>query len=335
MENPMQRRKFLQSLALTPLLLSAKDSNANPAQPSQFSGYASLIDIDKCDGCQGFPTPKCVSACKDKNAPRFPKPITQIPDYFPRKGYEDYSQNQEDISRLTPYNWTFIENVKIDDKSVFIPRRCMHCDDPTCQKICPFGVIGKDNNNAVNIDEHFCFGGAKCRDVCPWGIPQRQAGVGIYLKLAPKLAGGGAMFKCDMCGDLLAKGEKSACEVACPKNAIVFAPKAQITALVESEKAKGRFVYGDVQNGGTSTFYLSSIPFTKIAEAIAEKYGKIPQEFNDKTQKMGRPHMNVEVKNFVNTDSTLVKSVLAAPIIGAIAGAIAVAKSKKGSNDES
>ena len=65
----MQRRKFLQSLALTPLLLSAKDSNANPAQPSQFSGYASLIDIDKCDGCQGFPTPKCVSASKDKNAP--------------------------------------------------------------------------------------------------------------------------------------------------------------------------------------------------------------------------------------------------------------------------
>jgi Fe-S-cluster-containing dehydrogenase component len=34
------------------------------------------------------------------------------------------------------------------------------------------------------IDHSICFGGAKCRDVCPWGIPQRQASVGIYLKLA-------------------------------------------------------------------------------------------------------------------------------------------------------
>lgn len=312
----MQRRKFLQSLALTPLLLSAQ--NTPPKQ--KLGGYASIIDIDKCDGCKHLDFPQCVQACKTKNAVRFPKPIAEIPPYFPRKGYEDYSQNQNDTSRLTPYNWTFVESVALESKTLFIPRRCMHCDDPTCQKICPFGVIGKDSNNAVNIDEHFCFGGAKCRDVCPWQIPQRQAGVGIYLKLAPKLAGGGAMFKCDMCADLLTKNQKPACEQKCPQNAIVFAPKTEILKAVSAAKQSGRFVYGDTQNGGTSTFYLCSVPFETIAKALAAK---------QPTPQMGRPHMNVEVQNFVSNDSALIQSVLAAPLVGVVAGAIAVAKKEK------
>lgn len=51
-----------------------------------------------------------------------------------------------------------------------------------------------------------------------------------------------------------------------------------------------------------------------------------------KSQKVGRPHMNVEVKNMLNEDSALVKSVLFAPVAGVIAGAIAVAKSKNNKN---
>ena len=44
---------------------------------------------------------------------------------------------------------------------------------------------------------------------------------------------------------------------------------------------------------------------------------------------MGRPHLNLNVPNFINDDSALVKSVLFAPVAGLVAGAIAVAKSKK------
>lgn len=167
----MQRRNFMKIMAFSPVLLSANSKIVKP----QGEGIASIIDLDKCDGCANLATPACVSACKDKNSARFPEPCEQIPEYFPRKIKEDYSKNRDDISRLTPYNFTFVESVKVDGKSVFVPRRCMHCDDPTCQKICPFGVISKDDKGAVDIDENFCFGGAKCRDACPWGIPQRQA----------------------------------------------------------------------------------------------------------------------------------------------------------------
>lgn len=319
----MQRRKFMKFLALSPALLNADSKLFNGNE-----GIASIIDIDKCDGCKDLAIPACVKACKDKNEARFPRPAENIPDYFPRKIKEDYSKNKDDISRLTPYNFTFIESVQIEDKTLFIPRRCMHCDDPTCQKICPFGVISKDKNNAVDIDENFCFGGAKCRDACPWGIPQRQAGVGIYLKIAPKLAGGGAMFKCDMCKDLLALNQKPACETQCPKNALIFDKKSVIAKLVQKAKNEGKFIYGDTQNGGTSTFYISSIDFKNINEAIKEKY-KITGEFNAKTQKMGRPHLNLQVRNFINDDSALVKTVLFTPVVALAAGAFAVARANK------
>ena len=222
--------------------------------------------------------------------------------------------------------------MEVDGKEVSIPRRCMHCDDLTCQKVCPFGVIGKESSNAVHIDDTFCFGGAKCRDVCPWGIPQRQAGVGIYLKIAPKLAGGDAMYKCDMCKDLLEQGERPACETSCPKEAIIFDDKQKILQMVQQAKNEGKCIYGDSQNGGTNTFYISSVDFQKIDEAIAKKYGKESGVLDAKSQKVGRPHMNVEVKNMLNEDSVLVKSVLFAPVAGVIAGAIAVAKSKNNKN---
>lgn len=323
----MQRRNFVKFLAFSPALLSA-EANSKIIKPKG-EGIASIIDLDKCDGCANLSVPACVSACKSKNSARFPEPIADIPEYFPRKVKEDYSKNRDDISRLSPYNFTFVENVKVGDKSVFVPRRCMHCDDPTCQKLCPFGVIGKDENGAVDIDEHFCFGGAKCRDACPWGIPQRQAGVGIYLKIAPKLGGGGAMFKCDMCKDLLAQGQKPACQTSCPQNALIFDNKSTILAQVQKARENGKFIYGDTQNGGTSTFYISSVDFKDINSALSQKYGINESEFNGKTQKMGRPHLSLDVPNFISDDSKLIKSVLLAPVAGLVAGAIAVAKSAK------
>lgn len=295
---------------------------------------ASIIDLGLCDGCKDFDTPKCVSACRDKNSDSFPKPIENIPYYFPRKVYEDYSKNKLDTTRLTPYNWTYIESVRIDNKEVFIPRRCMHCDDPTCQKLCPFGVISKDKNGAVKIDTEFCFGGAKCRDACPWDIPQRQAGVGIYLKIAPKLAGGGAMFKCDNCADLLVQNKAPACAKACPKNAIVYGERKEIQELAyklakqyakDSSNENLTYIYGDKQNGGTSTFYVSPIAFEKIDSALNEQLAKTTKP----NKPSGRPNMKLEISNFVSNDSNLIKGVLAAPLVGLAAGAIAVARTNK------
>lgn len=324
------RRMFFKRASVTAasgaMVLTPKA--AADVQIDHHSTLGSIIDLSRCDGCKEYATPKCVQACKDKNADRFPQPQKPIQDYWPRKMHEDWSDEQDRIDRLTPYNWTFVDRVNVDGKEVYIPRRCMHCDNPACLNLCPFGTIGKTKQGAVHIDHDFCMGGAKCRDVCPWEIPQRQAGVGLYLKLMPKMAGGGVMYKCDGCADLQTKGELPVCQSACPKDAITFGNFDQIKKLAKKRaKEIGGYTYGLDQAGGTATIYISKIPFEKIDAAIAK----------DKEQKgdtrHGRPHMQVDLEDSMNDATKWMAASLIAPVAGAAAAAISVYRSKKGDGD--
>lgn len=333
-ENKISRRTFLKRTALAGAAVGAFLATRKPAYAQQDRSkkealIGSLIDLTKCDGCQGHDTPLCVTACKTKNKHRFPQPKKPIKDYWPQKKHEDWSDQQERTDRLTPYNWTYVEkvtvNVEGNKKEVAIPRRCMHCLDAPCQKLCPFGVIHKTEQGAVYIDTSFCMGGAKCRDVCPWGIPQRQAGVGLYMRIAPDFVGGGVMYKCDMCADLLAAGKKPVCETACPKGAITFGPYQDIRKRAyERAKEIGGYVYGDKENGGTLTFYVSDVPFEKINEAIMRK----KEAENDKLP--GRPHMKPEVENILDSGYGMMLATLVAPIAGAAAAGITAYKIMSG-----
>lgn len=326
MSKDISRRSFLKRSAaagvLSSMTLTGLDKATHAEELSNKKG--TIIDLTKCDGCKGEDMPLCVAACRDKNLSRFPDPKKEdIQPYWPQKKFEDWSDKKDMTSRLTPYNWTFIDEVNVEHDGqihqVHVPRRCMHCDEPTCMNLCPFGAIEKDQNGAVKIDEEFCMGGAKCRDACPWDIPQRQAGVGLYLKLVPELAGGGVMYKCDFCADLLAKGEQPACVPACPKDAIQIGDKEEMKQLAyQTADEIGGYVYGDKENGGTSTFYVSKVPFEKIDQAIK----KDKQENGDK--KPGRPTMEVNIENKLNTFNGMMLSAVIAPIAGAAtAGAVA------------
>lgn len=289
--------------------------------------YATLIDLTKCDGCKDEPIPRCVKACRDYNKERFPEPKKPILPYWPRKNYEDWSEKRDKIDTLTPYNWIFVQKVNIDDKELNIPRRCMHCDNPPCVRECPFGALTKQPEGNSVISDKLCFGGAKCRDVCPWHIPQRQAGVGIYLQILPKYAGGGVMYKCDLCKDRIKKGEEPACVAACRdrlgQNAVfTFGSRKQIYELAQKRaKEEGLYIYGDKQNGGTSTLYLSKVPFEAIEKTL-------------KTNKE-RFQMPVKVENKIeSTFNPIGKVVLASGVLSMVGAAIGALKSKKSSMEE-
>lgn len=328
------RRTFLKrsvaATAATSIALATKKSAAAQTDESvEEELVGSIIDLTKCDGCANDAVAKCVTACKEKNQHRFPQPEKPLKDYWPQKKHEDWSDEQDRTDRLTPYNWTFVEKVEVNHegktKEVAIPRRCMHCLDAPCQKLCPFGVISKSKQGAVKIDEFFCMGGAKCRSVCPWDIPQRQAGVGLYMHLAPDLAGGGVMYKCDMCADLLEKGQSPACATACPKDAIEFGPLHEMRKKAYERAAEiNGYVYGDRENGGTLTFYVSDVPFDKINEAIrADK-----EKNND--QRPGHPLMEPDVENMLDTAHGFMLAALVAPVAGAAAAGISAYKMLKG-----
>ncbi len=291
--------------------------------------YAMLIDLTKCDGCQHQDTPQCVLACRSKNESRFPEPELPIQDYWPQPKHEDWSDKRNVINRLTPYNWTYVQHVEVKSQGqkvkVHIPRRCMHCDNPPCSNLCPFGVNHKLPEGPVVIDTDGCFGGAKCRDVCPWGIPQRQAGVGLYKEIAPRYAGGGVMYKCDMCADYIREGMEPACVTACPNGAIRFGLQEdlQVQARQWAEENDG-YLYGDKENGGTATLYISKVSFETIHKALKD------QEFDGKP---GRPGMVPEVENPLDTAEGMTKGFLIAPIAGILGAGISTYKIMKGMNE--
>lgn len=315
------RRTFLAGMAAatTAAVLPKRKVHAAVRPDS----WATLIDLTRCDGCENQGTPQCVLACRSANAHKFPEPDpAMLKDYWPQPFHEDWSDKREVTNRLTPYNWTFVQKVKVAaagrEETVNVPRRCMHCDNPPCVKLCPFGTAKQDVDGPVHIDPALCFGGAKCRTVCPWSVPQRQAGVGIYTHLDPMPVGGGVMFKCDLCRDRLAQGEKPACVSACPQQAIRIGKKAEILAAARelAEQYKG-YIYGDKENGGTSTLYVSRVPFEAIDEALVAGAAD--------PKKVMRLH---QPDNMLEKTSTLAAAALIAPLAGVV-GAFAATVARR------
>lgn len=320
-------KRTLASVAASSLVMTGGDALAAGERKTQMG---TLIDLTKCNGCKDEPVPKCLTACKLKNQGSYPRPVKDIPLNWPQNKKEDWSKKKHLTDKLTPYNWTFVQDVQVNyngkEHNLYIQRRCMHCDNPPCEKLCPFGVQHKTEEGAVLIDQNYCMGGAKCRDVCPWNIPQRQAGVGMYMNILPGYVGGGVMYKCNLCIDLVREGKNPACIDACPQNALIFGPKNEVKELAY-KKARdiAGFVYGDKENGGTSTFYVSPVPFTIIHKAIMKQKEEVP-----KAEKVGVPGMKPEVGNFLETANGTALSLLLTPVAGAFAAGWAAIRTMKG-----
>ncbi|MGB5217711.1 MAG: 4Fe-4S dicluster domain-containing protein [Smithella sp.] len=312
------RRSFLKITAGAAVASSVGLPEASAAATDK--QLSTLIDLSLCDGCPDRKVPACVSACKEINQDKIPQVVEPIPEPWPRKTIEDWSKKRDVFSRLTPYNFIYVQKAKVNmagaEKTVFVPRRCMHCDNPACATICPFSANHKNKNGAVVIDQDLCFGGAKCRDVCPWEIPQRQSGVGIYLKVLPGLMGNGVMYKCDLCMERLAEDKLPGCVEACPREAMLIGTRKAIEQMAElrAQKMNG-YIYGKTQNGGTATLYVSPVPFEEIHKTL--------------TKKPGQPDMKTDVRRRMVGTDPLAKAVLAAPVLGIAAAGAALFFNRK------
>lgn len=276
---------------------------------------ATLIDINKCIGCEA-----CVDACREANSWKFPEPQKPFPEMVPsRVKISDWSDKRDVTDRLTPYNWVFIQEATVavgeEEQTLTFPRRCMHCQNPPCANLCPWGAARKLKNGITKIEPNICLGGSKCKKVCPWHIPQRQTGVGLYLDLLPSFAGNGVMFKCDRCYQRIEGGELPACIEACPEDVQKIGPRETIVKEArEIAESTGGYIYGEKENGGTNTIYISPVPFKEINKAIE----KGP----------GRPHMKSVEDSMANTDN-LAKAMVIAPLAGVAAAVLGFFKTNK------
>ncbi|MBU1195886.1 MAG: 4Fe-4S dicluster domain-containing protein [Proteobacteria bacterium] len=312
MTSGISRRAFLKTSAVTAGSLVAsgtlisKNSELKAAQPASEEPLVTLIDISKCIGCEA-----CVEACREVNADQFPDPEKPFPKMYPTSTVpvEDWSDKTDVTDRLTPYNWLFIQQAQVmldgDNVELNIPRRCMHCENPPCVKLCPWGALKQETNGLSRIDPDLCLGGAKCKTVCPWEIPQRQTGVGLYLDILPAFAGNGVMYKCNRCYQRLEKGQVPACIEVCPENVQIIGPRTQILEQAHAlAKEMNGYIYGETENGGTHTIYVSPVPFDQLNQGIDT--GK------------GKPHFQ-KVKNMMADGTLLAKAMIIAPFAGLFA----------------
>jgi formate dehydrogenase iron-sulfur subunit len=307
MPKEISRRTFLK-YGIASACTLAGAGEFSPAFGGDGQYLATVLDIRKCIGCEA-----CVEACRESNAAKFPEPVRPFPKMYPvdRAKPEDWSGKRDINDRLTPYNWLFIQRLTIStdgkETEINIPRRCMHCENPPCVKLCPWGAAEQFPNGISRIDKDLCLGGAKCKTVCPWSVPQRQTGAGLYLKLLPSFAGNGLMTKCDRCYDKIAKGGLPACIEACPQNvqSIGFREEMLGKAHAIAKEINGH-VYGDKENGGTNTFYVSPVPFETLNKAIPKKEGN--------------PHFK-PVKDSMEDGNKLITAMAIAPVAGIAAAA--------------
>lgn len=204
--------------------------------------WGMVIDLDRCTGCQA-----CVVACKAENNVPFSTP--------------------EQEKRNRAISWMSVLTVREGEfpeiKERFLPRPCMHCDNPPCVKVCPVGATYKNPEGIVAQVYTRCIGCRYCTNNCPYTLkyfnyfrPQWPKEMKNYLNpdVSPRQVG--VVEKCTFCHHRLQKAKEKArfekrelkeedyvpaCVQTCPTYAISFGdlnnPKSTVFRLVQSSRA--------------------------------------------------------------------------------------------------
>lgn len=139
-----------------------------------------------------------------------------------------------------------------------IPYHCMHCLDPSCVSACTVGALQKNEDGIITYDNERCIGCRYCMYACPFEIPNFEWEQRMAL-----------IVKCDLCVSQLEEGGQPACSATCPTGAIRFGSREEMLELAR-ERIKNNpqryinHIYGEHENGGTCTFYISPVPFEDL-----------------------------------------------------------------------
>jgi hypothetical protein len=115
------------------------------------------------------------------------------------------------------------------------------------------------------------------------------------------------MYKCDRCFNRIKDGKVPACIEACPENVQRIGPREEMVKEAHAIAAKiGGYIYGEKENGGTNTIYVSPVPFEILGKGLKNGAGK--------------PHLRAVADSMGHAES-MGKAMLIAPLAG-IAAAI-------------
>jgi len=205
-----------------------------------------LVDSTLCVGCR-----LCEHACKEANG--FEAGPVEL--------YDDQSVFREK-RRPAPDAYTVVNawpDPNDSTRQIYVKSNCLHCNRPACVSACIVGALRKRENGPVTYDAWKCIGCRYCMVACPFQVPAYD----YHDAFTPQVR------KCQLCHERLANGGLPACMEACPRETMIFGPRAELLQIARQRIHNHpdlyvNRVYGEHEVGGTSWLYLSSVPFEQI-----------------------------------------------------------------------
>ncbi len=247
-------RNIVQVVTVEELLSNSNPEAAERKQPSVYPEHehpdyrwGMTIDLDKCTGCSA-----CVTACyAENNVPVVGKQQVQLGRELSWIRIERYFDDPPGDSSQ-PY----APNAK------FLPMLCQHCDNAPCEPVCPVYAAYHTPEGLNAQVYNRCVGTRYCSNNCPYKVRRfnwfdYEWPEPLNWQLNPDVTvrTKGVMEKCTFCVQRIVEAKNrakqegrkvqdgeilTACQQACPTQAIVFGDLKNPESAANQLRAKNR-----------------------------------------------------------------------------------------------
>ena len=236
------------------------------------------IDLNSCNGCG-----TCMVACQSENN-------------IPTVGKNYVLQGRE-------MHWIRVDRYYKGDPSlpeaVHQPIVCMHCDNAPCETVCPVLATVHSSEGTNDMIYNRCVGTRYCSNNCPYKVrrfnwfdyTKMEEPLNLVLNPDVTVRHRGVMEKCSFCVQKIQEGKarakkenrelkdgdvKTACQLACPAEAITFGDlndsESKVSQLFHAKNSYA--LLDDMLNTKPAVKYRTKIRNKKPSEKQKDHYKK-------------------------------------------------------------